>query len=403
MASNTPRALTRRAVLRATGAAGFAGLAGGLGAPSVSAEGRVPRTTQTPATGVSVQSGGTYATVPLRQASIGVAAIQSRVRAVDGRNPAPRMKENLAHVLDLIDASQGASAAWGPEPRWGSKQDLICLHEFPLQGWNPWTRDEILRVAIDLPGVESEAIGERAKRYNCYIAFGCYARDPDWPNHVLSISTIVGPSGGIVSKQLKARNMLGVFGDFALFGTTVYDVLDRYVELYGWDAVIPVARTDIGNICMTPVGNEQDLYRCMALKGAEIIIRTVTGGSNATGAAETARANNLYCVGVGNSVSPDNIGFAESAGAVDGGTVICHPRGAVLAQAESHHEAIVTARIPIGDFRAGRTIPEVPMALFMPVYQQYAPRYQPNAFSEYLPTDFKDTARYVRARLKGGK
>ena len=402
MASTTSRSLTRRAVLRAGSAAGLAGLAGNLGIPTAEA-GSPDTAAQAAARDVSVESGGAYATVPLRQPAIGVSAIQSRVRAVDGRNPAPRLKENLAHVLELIDDAQGASEAWGPEPRWGSKQDLICLHEFPLQGWNPWTREEILRVAIDLPGAESEAIGRKAKKYNCYIAFGCYARDKDWPNHVLSISTIVGPSGEIISKQLKARNMLGVFGDFALFGTTVYDVLDRYVELYGWDAVIPVARTDIGNICMTPVGNEQDLYRCMALKGAEIIIRTVTGGSNAQGAAETARANNVYCVGVGNSVSPDNIGFVESAGAVDGGTVICDPRGTVLARSESHHESIVQARIPIGSFRTGRTTPEVPMALFMPVYQKYAPRYGPNAFSEYLPTDLKDAARYVRNRLSGGK
>jgi predicted amidohydrolase len=362
MAPARRRALSRRDMLRTAGMAGLTGLVANVGGASADAA-QQPVQPRKPSPGdIAASSDGSYATVPLRQAAINVAAVQSRVRALDGRNAAPRLKENLAHVLELIDAAQGAAEAWGAERRWGSAQDLITFHEFPLQGWNPWTRQEILQVAIDLPGEESEAIGGKAKRYNCYIAFGCYARDKDWPNHVMSISTIVGPSGQIVSKQLKARNMLGVFGDFSLFGTTVYDVLDRYVELYGWDAVIPVARTDIGNLCMTPVGNEPDLYRCMALKGAEIIIQTVTGGTNATSAAETARVNNVYCMGVGNAVSPDNIGFAESAGAADGGTVILDPRGRVLAQSENHHEAIVSARIPIAEFRKGRAVPEVPVA-----------------------------------------
>jgi hypothetical protein len=85
-----------------------------------------------------------------------------------------------------------------------------------------------------LPGPEVAAIGERAKRfYGCYISFGCYARRKAWPDHVINMSVIVGPDGNIVSKQWKARNISGLFGDGALIGTTIYDVLDRYVEMYG--------------------------------------------------------------------------------------------------------------------------------------------------------------------------
>jgi len=180
MASNSRRTLSRRDLLRTGSMAGLTGFLAGAVAPSASAGAQAPPATSSLApTGVSVSADGSYTTVPLRQNAITVAAIQSRVRAVDGRNPGPRLKENLAHVLELIDASQGSAEAWGPERQWGSAQDLICFHEFPIQGWNPWTRKEILRVAIDLPGVEAEAIGLKAKKYNCYIAFGCYARDKD--------------------------------------------------------------------------------------------------------------------------------------------------------------------------------------------------------------------------------
>lgn len=395
--------LRRRDLLRQAGAAGLAGLTaaafpGRITSASDDQASPQPATPGATPSRVSVAQRGAYDTVPLRQDFINVAAIQSRVRSVDVGNLAPTLKANLQHVLDLIDVAQGSPGAWNHERRWGSKQDLICLHEFPVQGFQPWNRDELIKVAFDLPGPESEAIGQRAKTYDCYIAWGCYARDKDWPNHVINMSVISGPSGAIVSKQWKLRNILGAFGDLALIGTTVYDVLDRYVEMYGWDEVIPIARTDIGNLAMTAVGNEPGLYQCQTLKGAEIIIRTVTGGSNADAVIETARSNRVYAVGVGNSVSPDNMGFMDAAGARDEGTVIVDPRGTVLARTTNHHEDVASSRLPIGDFRKGRRVADLPMAALLPVYQQYAAAYGPNAFLEYLPKDYRDAAAHARKR-----
>jgi predicted amidohydrolase len=383
----------RRQLLAGAGLAGLAGLAGPAVAQQVGADPKA-------AGPVNVTRKGAYATVPLRQESISVSAIQSRVKSVDVRNLAQSMKENMAHVIHLIDLAQGAPDEWGGERLWGGKQDLVCMHEFPIQGFQPWTRKELIRVAIELPGPETEAIGQRARKHGCYIAFGCYAKLKDWPEHVINMSVIVGPTGEIVAKHWKSRNILGLFGDGALLGTTTYDVLDRYVEMYGWDEVIPVARTDIGNICMTSVGAEALLYQCQALKGAEIIILTVTGGSNAESAKATARANRVYCVGVGNSVSPDNLGFTDAAGAKDEGTVIVDPRGTVIGSTSNHHEDIASGRIGIADFRKTRRVPELPIALFLPVLQQYEPVFKPNAFLEYLPTDYKDSGAYIRRRMQ---
>ncbi|MCS6948503.1 MAG: hypothetical protein NZM12_12895, partial [Steroidobacteraceae bacterium] len=306
----------------------------GLMARGASAQGSTTKsgTAAAGSTAVSVAKRGEYASVPLRQEAINVTAIQSVVRSVDVRNLGPTLKANLKHVIDLIDMAQGSAEAWGGERLWGAKQDLICMHEFPIQGFQPWTRTELNKVAFDLPGPESDAIGARAKKYGCYISFGCYAREKDWPRHVINMSVLVGPDGNIVSKQWKARNILGLFGEGALIGSTVYDVLDRYVEMYGWDATLPVARTDIGNIAITAVGAEPILYQCLALKGTEILVLSVTGGSNAESAIATARANRIYTIGVGNSVTPGNIGFVESAGARDEGTVIVDPRGTPLAR-----------------------------------------------------------------------
>ncbi|MEZ5475079.1 MAG: nitrilase-related carbon-nitrogen hydrolase [Steroidobacteraceae bacterium] len=390
--AKTSRNLSRRQLLASGGVAGLTGLvaAGTMAAGAQNAAAK-PR--------ISVAKGGKYDTVELRQPAINVSAIQSRVRTVDVKNLKPTMQANVDHVLRLIDYAQSRPEEWGPDNVWGAKQDLICMHEFPLQGFMPWTRTELNRIAFDLPGPETEAIGGRAKKYGCYIAFGCYAKEKDWPRHVINMSVIIGPDGNIVSKQWKARNILGMFGDVALIGTTIYDVLDRYVEMYGWDAVLPVARTDIGNIAMTAVGAEPMLYATLALKGTELLIMSVTGGSNAESAMAAARASRIYTVGVGNSVSPDNIGFTDAAGAQDEGTAIIDPRGTALARSGNHHEDIVRARVPIADFRKTRRFPEVPMALLLPVFEQYQPLFQPNGFAKKLPETYREAGALVRERM----
>ena len=392
------RQIDRRSLLTGalTGAAAasMATLAGQAEAQSATTGARAPRDGE-----VKAAQRGKYETVPLKQDFINVAAIQSRLLSIDTRDKTRTLKRNMDRALRLIDLAQNSPEEWGGERRWGSKVDLICMHEFPIQGFQPWTRKELTQIAFELPGPEVATIGERAKRYGCYIAFGCYAKLKDWPDHVINMSVLVGPDGDIVDMQWKARNILGLFGDQALIGTTVYDVLDRYVEMYGWDRTLPVARTDIGNLCMTAVGAEPTLYTCLGLKGAEILVLSVTGGSNAESAINTARANRLYTVGVGNAVSPDNIGFPEASGTEDGGTVIVDPRGSTLANTDNHHEDIITARIPIADFRKTRRVQELPKALLLSVLQAYDPVFQPNAFAGALPATYKEAGELVRKRM----
>ena len=397
MAKKTTK-LDRRSLLTGAAAASLAAAAGTLQSDVATAQ--TANAVAGSAGGkVSVSQRGVYEKVPLKQDVINVAAIQSQLYSIDLRDRANTLKRNLNRILRLIDLAQNSPEEWGGERRWGSKVDLIAMHEFPVQGFQPWNRKELNQIAFELPGPESEAIGERAKRYGCYISWGCYAKEKDWPDHVINMSVLTGPDGKIVSKQWKARNILGLFGDGALIGTTVYDVLDRYVEMYGWDAVMPVARTDIGNIAITAVGAEPLLYTCLGLKGAEVLVLSVTGGSNAESAIATARAGRLYTMGVGNAVSPNNIGFPEGSGTRDEGTVIVDPRGTVLAKTDNHHEEIITARIPIAEYRRSRRVQELPMAILLPVLQQYDPVFRPNAFLEKLPATYQESGELVRKRM----
>ncbi len=369
--------LSRRMLL-----AGTAGLLGaGAGLPSAAATRNEPGNAQ-----VSVPANGrAYPRIPLRKDFVTVSAVQSRVRAVDGKNPAKGIRANLDHMLELIDKAQF----------FGGRKDLICFHEFPIQGWNPWDRDEILRLALEIPGPQTEEIAAKAKQYNCYIKFGAYAVDKDWPGHILSITTIIGPDGQLIARDWKARNIKGVFPGFELVTTTVYNVLDQFVEMYGEDAVIPMHQTDIGNLCTSSVQLEPELFRVMAMKGAEIFLRTASGGFTHADIQMCSAYNKVYTVIVNNAVSPDNPGFMDDAFGAAGGTAICDPQGQTVAIADSKFEQQVITRIPMASYRARHKIPDVHMALYDPVFQAYQPRFGPGLFTDYQPTGLQDAKRYL--------
>ncbi len=369
----TAAALSRRGLL---GAAGGLGLSAALGVSGPAAA--------APAA-VAIDPEGGYPTMPLAKQSWALGVAQSRSLPVDlGRVEASR-RDNLDHMIALIDAA----FAFGAGP------DLMLFHEFPITGFGAgWTRADVLRVAIEIPGPETEAIAKKAKEHGTYIVFGSYARDPDWPGHALSITTVIGPDGRILARGWKARNIKGVFGgEIELFTTTIYDVLDRFVEMYGRDAILPVVRTPIGNLATSSVQREPELFRALAIKGAEVILRTATGGFVPADIAATSLYNGVYTAVANNAISPGSPFFEDSNA---GGSAIYGPDGEAMATAGSPNETLVTARVPIGAFRARHRQPAMHPALYSDVLSGYTPRFPPNLFDDYLPRDLHDAGRYLR-------
>lgn len=337
---------------------------------------------------LSMRSDGTYETVPLTKNSVNLSVIQSRVRAVDAKNPKPGIKANLTHMIKLIDKAFF----------YGSRPDILFFHEFPITGWSPWNRKEILNFAIEIPGEETELIAKKAKEYDCYIVFGSYARDKNWKNHILSITTIIDNTGKIIAKHWKARNIKGVFPNFELFTTTIYDVLDRYVEMYGIDEVIPVTRTPYGNIATSSVQREPELFRAFAMKGSEIMLRTASGGFTPLDVWSTAFYDGMYTALCNNAYSPENPGFFDDAGS--GGSVIYAPGGRALAEAKTKFETKVSARIPIADYRKRNRQPTVHMELYQQIFEKYKSPYEPNLFTNYQPTSLQDSKRYLNDKTR---
>jgi len=339
-------------------------------------------------------SKGSYEKVPLRSDSIRVAIVQSRLAIGD---PVKNRKENLGHMLQLIDMTQGR------DPK-----DLLAFHEFPLGGCGgQGKRKDCLNAAIKLPGEETDAIGEKAKKYNCYIELGCYATLPEWPNHFHNMGVIIGPNGKVIHTHWKMRNLSG-FG----FSTTVNDVLDKYVEMYGWDAVFPIAKTDIGNIAIIPEVGEPELGRAYAIKGAEIVIRYMTGGASHWSFHPLAQrggkhntfivdfqgmciAGHFYGLFVNNAISPrEGVMFNQGSGC----SMIIDCDGRIMKEVSSFNETVISEAIPMAAYRKVHKIPNWPKDFYMHLYEEYVPKFPANTFLEALPDSMPDGARHYRER-----
>ena len=331
-----------------------------------------------------VREDGTYSSVPLRKDMVIASVVQTRVNG--GKSEAD-IRRNLDYFLESIDIAQGN----------GPPNDLLLFHEFPITGFSELTREQHYNLAIEVPGPEIDAVAQKAKQYSCYIAFGTYAKDlENWPGHILHLMVMVGPEGNVVAKHWKQRNVRGLFPGSEMYTSVIYDVYDRFVEMYGVDAVIPIAQTDIGNIALSAVQFEPELFRCMAMKGAEIICRVATGGFEYDDMRLTSYHNSLYTMITNNSVSTQERlpGFFEDENyGGPGRSAIFGPRGVELAKC-GVFETKQAAFLPMAQFRAKHRIPDVHMQIYQPVFEQYRERYDHSSYIDYLPKDKRDAFRY---------
>ncbi|MFC2032012.1 nitrilase-related carbon-nitrogen hydrolase [Chloroflexota bacterium] len=344
---------------------------------------------------------------------IKVAAVQmapERVR--DTNNPRPVIERNLRHMLEMCDeaAAQGCQ--------------LMVFPEFTLtRGEEPgfcriWTREEWLKIAIVIPGLEIQAIGQKAKQHRCYICFSSYFQLPDWPGHFMNGSIMLGPSGDVIYVHWK--HYFGYPGIGMEYATTAFDVLDEFVDRYGWDAVTPIVRTPIGNlagyVCSESFFNSE-IARVYAFKGAEVLCRSYGGhgwglwhGRCIHTLQGDCAQNLVWCVASnhGNTNDPDNPLDSPS-----GSSMIVDPCGNIVAMSKTIREDIVTYTIPIAEFRTEANRYDkfsnphftpatyrggVRTELFIPEYKQHPGQFPPNLLTKYqiehsgeLPPDYKTT------------
>jgi predicted amidohydrolase len=303
-----------------------------------------------------VNRDGSYPVKALEKDTVVLTVIQSGVKSLaDFPSPAEGLQYNLAHMRSL--AEKACSAA--------KKPDILLFHEFPLTGYSPGSREDVLKHTIEIPGPETAALGEVARNCDAYLVFGSYARDEkDWPGHILSINTVIGRDGNIVKKFWKSRNIKRLYKNIEITTTTIESVRDRYRALYGIEEEFPVIQTEFGNLAVSTVQLDPFIFAAFAMRGTEIMLRTATLYSEEDLKA-TARMNNFYSA-MANIVLPPELGFQA------GNSMIVAPDGKVLArEASETEEGIISAEIPLADFRRNRTLPNYALALTQPVFEQY--------------------------------
>jgi len=325
-----------------------------------------------------------YEVVPLRRDVIRVGVIQSRNKTVDPKNPEPGKKENVEHMGWLMDQVQG----YGTRPE--MMKDLVIFHESPIQGWNAmFSREEYLKISTDVDGWEIEAIGKKAKEYNCFIMLGSYTRHKAWPGHCVNTGFVINPEGKVILKNWKKRQMPG-----SGFSTSVFDVLDKFVEMYGWDEIFPVARTEVGNLCIIPEIWEPEIVRAFAVKGAEFFLRYMTNGlPYQWDVPAQCRTNRMYGVFLNQATYDGDLRMEDTDA---GGTAVFDDLGQVMAEATSHHETLVSANIPLAQYRKTHSIPIIRKDLFKKIWKDYECKYPPNQYSGWLPGNKLDQIEHFR-------
>jgi predicted amidohydrolase len=303
-----------------------------------------------------VRADGSYPTVPLEKDTVVVKVIQNGVvNLQQAETVAAGLQANLATMERL--ARQACSE--------GKKPDFLLYNEFPLTGYSTGTREEKLEFTIQIPGPETDRLGEVARECDTYIIFGSYATDPEWPGHILSLNAVIGRDGKVREKFWKTRNIKRLTPGEEIPTTTIESVRDKYRARYGVEAEFPVVRSEYGNFAVSTVQLDPFVFAAFAMRGVEIMFRTATLFSKVDVQA-TAWYHNFYSAMSNITFPPDS-----EAAPFGGGSVIVDPRGRVLAEDPSNNEGIIEAEIPIAEHRANRRIPRYPVEVVAPVFEQY--------------------------------
>lgn len=177
-------------------------------------------------------------------------------------------EKNLSRWLELLDTMV---------PYWSGMIAAPCrlvvfpefgLHGVPQRGDGSWNG-----VSIDIPGEETELLGQKAKQLDIYIAAHAWTEYPDFPRRPFSVGFLIAPDGKVILKHHKViETKIYGSGD-----TAPADAYDWFVKKFGdgLDAFFPVTDTELGKVGFVICGEGQyaEISRGLMMNGAEILIR----------------------------------------------------------------------------------------------------------------------------------
>jgi len=267
----------------------------------------------------------------------------------DVKNRAEAMgvvKENLEAALDLMRKGLGNHLG---------DVKLVTLPEMFLTlspaAWRGRKSSDFIKIGcLEVPGPELAPLFQAARDYGVFIGANCYEYDPQWEGRYFNCSFLVDPKGDVILKYRRLHS---------LTTPSPHDFLDDYIEVMGWDALFPVADTEIGKIAMFPCMEitKPEVARMFAMKGAEVLINPTSDSPDFPGwvACKQARAleNNCYLISTNTGGWVSRRGHLESTNA--GGTKVIDYYGNIINECVPSGESMkCRALIDIEQLRAHR-------------------------------------------------
>ncbi len=273
----------------------------------------------------------------------------------------------LAYIDRMAHHLAGSKALIGPDVR------LVVLPEYFMTGYPlgetipGWAE----KACIAPGGVEYDALAKVAQDNDVFLSGNVYETDEHFPGIYFQTCFVIGPSGDTL---LRYRRLI------SMFAPTPHDVWDKYLDIYGIDAVFPVADTEIGRLACC--ASEEILYpeicRAHAVRGAEVILHSTSEVASTAltpkDIAKRARAieNIVYVVscntgGIADSPIPKN--------SVDSMSKIVDFHGRVLASSTIGESMAANAEIDLGALRRYRRRPGMPNVLARQRLELFAATY----------------------------
>ncbi|NBW89495.1 MAG: nitrilase [Gammaproteobacteria bacterium] len=180
----------------------------------------------------------------------------------DREAAAARMRASIAR----IDTAIGGAKRWV-----GADLKLVVLPEYILSGppWGETIPEWASKGAIAPEGPEYDALAALAQKHGVFLAGNGYETDAHFPGIYFQACWVFDPSG---KRVLTYRRLISIFAP------TPHDVWDKYLDVYGIEAVFPVADTAIGKLAA--IASEEILYpevaRAHAIRGAEVFLHSTS-------------------------------------------------------------------------------------------------------------------------------
>jgi predicted amidohydrolase len=333
-------------------------------------------------------------------------ALQPNLRGVRERS---EIKRNLKNITELMHAAVWLTGVDMPIR-------LICIPEGALQGFTDEIFDMnhveyVKKIAIDVPGEETEYLGRLAEKFNTYIMAQAKVKHPEFPERFFNCAFCINPKGEVILKHYK----LQVFT--REHSTVPHDVWDKWTQLYGTglDAFFPVVDTEIGRLgaCICFEGSFPETARGLAMNGAEVVYRPaysepyVSNGVWEVQNRARALDNNMYIVAPnigGYYVTPESDDPLDVGG---GHSMIVDYQGRVISNHKTGGDVSwAAAIIDVGQLRVyrqtslfGNFLKDLRLEQYRIIYEGPS-IYEPNLALHEPPQNHEVTEQRMRARME---